>query len=457
MNPILNTDSYKASHWLQYPPGTENVFSYIESRGGVYDGVLFYGLQMYLKEYLCKPVTEENIVEAEAVIKAHGEPFNRQGWEKLLNKHGGYMPLCIKAVPEGTFIPNSNALVTVEATDPEFFWLPSYIETGLLRAVWYPTTVATISFFIKKLIKSYLEETGDVATLPFKLHDFGARGVSSFESAGIGGSAHLVSFSGTDNISALLHVRKYYNEPEIMPGYSIPAAEHSTITAYGKENEVEAYRQMLKNFAKPGSIVAVVSDSYDIDHAVSELWGKELKQAVIDSGATIVIRPDSGYPATVVLEVAKRLDASYGSTINFKGYKVLNHVRIIQGDGIELSSIKEILHALASHRFSADNITFGMGGALLQKLDRDTQMFAMKASAIKISGIWNAINKSPKGSVMKASKAGRLRLYKDALGKYTTTVENLSKCNELCTVFLNGELTMNQKFSEIRKHSELCL
>jgi nicotinamide phosphoribosyltransferase len=230
VNPILNVDSYKTSHFKQYPPGTTHVSSYIEARGGDYSTSLFFGLQMFLKEYLTKPITAADIDEAEEVLSAHGMPFNRSGWEHILNQHGGYLPIAIDAVPEGSRVPLRNVLLQVANTDPECAWITSYVETALLRAVWYPTTVATLSAHCRHTIQRYLELTADnTEGLPFKLHDFGARGASSEETAAIGGAAHLVSFQGTDTVSALVAVRRYYNEP--MPAFSIPAAEHSTITA----------------------------------------------------------------------------------------------------------------------------------------------------------------------------------------------------------------------------------
>jgi len=450
-NLILNTDSYKPSHWLQYPPGTETVFSYIESRGGKYEKTLFFGLQMYLKEYLSKPITMEMIDQAEKFLKAHGEPFNREGWENIILKHDGKLPLRIKAVKEGSVVRTSNVLVTVENTDPEFYWLTSYIETSLLRAVWYPTTVATQSWYIKQIIKEALNETGDIGGLAFKLHDFGARGVSSLESAAIGGAAHLVNFMGSDTISGVLALQEYYNA-EAMPAFSIPAAEHSSITSWGKENEVEAYRNMLKQFAKPGSLVAVVSDSYDIFKAC-EMWGTVLKQEVIDSGATVVIRPDSGHPETVVLDVVRKLEEGFGSVKNEKGFKVLNNVRVIQGDGINEQSIRGILMNLEFAGFSADNIAFGMGGALLQILNRDTQKFAMKASAAKINGEWIDVFKDPITDSGKRSKAGRIKLVTNNKGDFFTIPEKNTyvECvDALEVVWENGELIRDQPLDEIR-------
>ena len=266
--------------YLQYPPGTNIVYSYVEARGGRFPFTLFFGLQAYIKNYLLTPITQEDIDEAEAMWTLHGEPFNRAGWEYVLNKHGGYLPVRIKAVPEGTVVPIRNVLCTVENTDPACYWLTTWLETSLLRAIWYPTTVSTQSKSLKTIIAQYLEETGDVAGLSFKLHDFGARGVSSLESAGLGGAAHLVNFMGTDTMSGILLTRELYGAD--MAGYSIPAAEHSTITSWGKPNEVEAYRNMLKQFGQAGKTVAVVSDSYDIFNAVRQLWGEELREEVSD-------------------------------------------------------------------------------------------------------------------------------------------------------------------------------
>src|ERR1700754_3552357 len=184
-NPILNTDSYKASHYLQYPPEASAMFSYIESRGGRYDRTLFFGLQMLIKEYLCRPVTPAMIEQAKAFFTAHGEPFNEAGWRYIVEHHGGFLPVRIRAVQEGSVVPTHNVLVTVECDDPQVFWLASYMETMLLR-VWYPITVATQSWHLRKLIRSWLlKSSDDLSQLPFKLHDFGARGVSSAESAAI--------------------------------------------------------------------------------------------------------------------------------------------------------------------------------------------------------------------------------------------------------------------------------
>lgn len=466
-NIILNTDSYKVSHFKQYPENTEYVYSYIESRGS--DGYddpyaqatresVFFGLQMFLKEYLTKPITQENIDFAARFFEAHGEPFNKEGWQYILDEYDGYMPVRIDAVPEGTVVPLKHVLATIVNTDPKCFWLTSYLETSLLRAVWYGTTVATNSYEIKQVIKKYFEKTSDdkeMQGLAFKLHDFGARGVSSSESASIGGAAHLVNFMGSDTVEGVYAAMNYYNS-EDMVGFSIPAAEHSTITSWGKEGEVEAYRNMLTQYAKPGSLVAVVSDSYDLFNAVENIWGAQLKQEVLDSGATVVIRPDSGDPTIMVVKTIKLLDKAFGTTVNSKGYRVLHpSVRVIQGDGINKESISNILKALEFNGYSVDNVAFGMGGALLQHVNRDTLKFAMKCSAIATKDKFVEVFKEPKTDPGKASKRGILRLVKDDYNNFRTVRahEVGDQVEMLETVFENGKVVKEYTFDEVRKNT----
>ncbi len=451
-NLILNTDSYKASHYLQYPSGTKRVSSYIESRGGQYSQLVFFGLQAFLKEYLTKPITIEDTNEAEAILTAHGLPFNPSGWEYILDRHNGYLPLEIEAVAEGTVLPTKQVLVQVVNTDPECFWLTSYIETALLRAIWYPVTVATVSWQAKQIIGRYLEETADsFAGLAFKLHDFGARGASSQETAAIGGLAHLVNFQGTDTLAGIMAARKYYHAD--MAGFSIPAAEHSTITSWGKANEAEAYSNMLMQFAGEQKLVAVVSDSYDLWHAIADIWGDELKEKVINNGGTIVIRPDSGDPVEVVVKTITMLMDKFGYETNSKGYRILpSYLRVIQGDGVSLTSIEAILKAMRNKSLSADNIAFGMGAELLQKVNRDTLKFAMKASAIQINNQWQDVFKDPVTDPGKTSKKGRLALIRDDRGNYQTIRwEDLGEqTNLLRPVFCNGELLIDEDLETIR-------
>lgn len=531
-NILLDTDSYKVSHWLQYPDNTTAMQSYIEARGGDFKETVFFGLQVFLKAYLQNPITQADIDEAEAYYAYHlegvdpnnipedhivgckdgtrvtewetreftdgmrcyvskipvktepckvpiinfdglrqREIFNKKGWQYILEKYNGILPIKISAVPEGLVVPTKNVLVTIESDDPEVFWLVSYLETALLRAVWYPTTVATISWNIKQLIRGFLNDTCDdpEAALLFKLHDFGARGVSSKESAMLGGMSHLVNFMGTDTVSALVGANLYYNEP--MAGFSIPAAEHSTMTARGPEGEWLSMKQMLDVFAKPGTLLACVSDSYDIYAAIDKIWGEKLRQQIIDSGAILVVRPDSGDPVEVAVKCVQKLDDKFGHTVNKKGYKVLNNVRVMYGDGTCYEMIEQILTNLKALGYSAENIAFGMGGALLQKLNRDTQAWAMKCCAMLIDGNWVDIYKQPITDPGKNSKRGRVTLIQNVKTKEykTSTYEDWEAWGQICKgfsqgsewvevmqpVYENGKILVDWTLAEVRANSNL--
>ncbi|MCY6383070.1 nicotinate phosphoribosyltransferase [Hoeflea prorocentri] len=457
MNMILNTDSYKYSHFAQYPPETAAISAYIESRpGGRHDHVLFFGLQMFLKEYLTRRISMQDVDDADELVTAHGLPFNREGWELLVNRHGGSFPLLIEALPEGSIAPVGTPLVQIRNTDPDFFWLPTFIETALLRAVWYPATVATVSHYVRRIITTALERScddyGDV--LPFRLHDFGARGATSLEQAGIGGVAHLVSFMGTDTVSGLVYARRYYGEE--MAGFSIPAAEHSTMTAWGEEREAEAYGNMIEAFGGEGKMVAVVSDSYDLYRAVSEIWGKELRSKVEQMGGTLVVRPDSGDPQVVPVDTVDMLGSIFGHSVNNKGYKVLNPaVRVIQGDGVTPETIRIILDRLMERGWSAENIAFGMGAGLLQKVNRDTLRFAMKANARQdTSGKWTGIHKDPKTDPGKASKPFRQAVICENGDFAAVPLKDLGdRENLMQPVWEDGQLLKDWKFSEIRERA----
>jgi nicotinamide phosphoribosyltransferase len=461
MNLILQTDSYKPTHWPQYPPKTQKILSYLESRGGQFVYTVFFGLQYILKEYLAGfKVQWDDIEQAKKFFAEHygnDKLFNESGWKLLMNRYHGKLPLEIKAVAEGSVVPCHNVLMTIENTDPDFYWLTNYVESLLLK-VWYPITVATQSRVIKELILAYLESTGDTSTINFKLHDFGYRGVSSEESAAIGGAAHLVNFMGSDTISGINLIRKYYNTAA-MPAFAIPASEHSTITSWGREHEADAMENMLDKY--PEGLVACVSDSYDIENACRNIWGTQLRDKILKRKGTLVVRPDSGDPKTIVLKCLNILGEQFGTTVNEKGYKVLHpNIRVIQGDGVNYHSINAILKEMADNGWSADNIAFGMGGALLQQLNRDTQKFAIKCSNAVIDGKDVPVWKDPVTDTGKVSKKGRLALVMDSNNSYHTIQlqsEIGSPDDLLETVFLNGKVTKEYTFESIRERATVQL
>lgn len=414
---LYNTDSYKVGMFKQYPAGTEFVYSYISSRGGKHKETVILGMQAFIQEYLSKPITKEEVEEAAFFWGALNLPFPKQQLLDMVDDTGGYWPVAIKAVPEGTVVPVNNVVAVVYNTHPKYYFATTWIETALLRAIWYPSTIATNSREVKKVILNYLNLTGTPEDIDFKLHDFGARGVSSLESAMIGAAAHLSIFRGTDTMVANLFINKYYGDTE-MRGQSIPASEHSTITSWGREHEDFAYLNMAQQHS---GIFACVSDSYDIYNAC-EMWNT-LAPTLKAKGTTLVVRPDSGDPIEVIPQCLRILEKGFGSKQNEKGYYVLDGVRLIWGDGISPSDVATILSKMLIQGWSADNIAFGMGGGLLQAVVRDDQKWAMKASYAVVNGEGVDVYKDPITDPGKTSMRGKVRLVKTYQGKFITLPE----------------------------------
>lgn len=448
MNWLMDTDSYKLSHPQLYPKGMNYMMSYLESRGGDFPEVTFFGLQYLLKKYLSKRITMDDILYAQRFFKKHGVPFDYDGWRHIAVNCGGYLPVKISAVEEGSTIPTGNALLTVESTDPRVPWIVSHIETILVR-LWYPTTVNTLSRNTKELIYQYLEDTSDDPNgeIAFKLHDFGSRGVSSQESAAIGGGSHLVNFMGSDTVAGIEFIRNYYSYKDLMPAFSIPASEHSTITSWGEENEFEAYKNLIHVY-KDVPLYACVSDSYDLEGAL-KMWGA-LKDQM--GKGMLVVRPDSGDPTTNIIKTLVELEKQFGVTKNSKSFKVLNKVRIIQGDGVNYESIEKMLVAIVNRGYSITNVAFGMGGALLQKVNRDTQSFAYKCCAIKVGDEVRKVYKKAPG---KFSKSGLLGLVKGEFDSYITKENVDPRENLLKPVFLDGRLLSNITIDEVRENARI--
>ena len=456
-NLILDVDSYKVTHFNQYPQNTKKLYAYIEARNLNSEELIFFGLQAFVKKYLLNPITQDDIDEAEKFLLSHIGVFNRDDWEYILNQHGGFLPIEIKSLDEGTVTNKKIPLLDITNTDEKVPWLVTYIETALLRSLWYPSSVATISREIKKIIFRYLDDTctNFDDQLPFKLHDFGARGVSSYESSRIGGAAHLLNFLGSDTVEGAMFLKDYYDGTDI--SYSIPASEHSTITAWGKDNENKAHENIINQFLLEGKVIASVIDSYDTFETASKTISSELKEKIINSKGTLVVRPDSGKLPDTIIELLDTLSSeeNFGYTLNSKGYKELpSYIRVIQGDGVDKNSIENILFSMKENNYSAANITFGMGGALLQKLDRDTYSFAMKVSAIHDGIIWKDVFKEPSSDQTKNSRRGRFAIVKnDELE--VIDLEKLSQTNLLKTRYKDGKLYNETDLKAIRNKVEI--
>ena len=463
-NIILKTDSYKLNHWNQYPKNTEKVYSYFESRKGAkFENTVFFSLQYIIKKYLeGVVVTKEKIEQAKNLAKAHfgGDSFfNEEGWNYILEKYNGKLPLEIKAVDEGTPVPVGNVLMTVVNTDSKCFWLTNYVES-LLTHVWYGSTVASLSRETKKLIKDYIDQSSDNQDhLKFALHDFGYRGVSSDEGAEVGGASHLLNFLGTDTVPAMQFLVDYYgaNKDYSNIAYSVVASEHSIMTSLGETGEKEVVDNLLNNY--PTGIISIVADSFDYYNFVSEFICKDFKDKILAREGKVVIRPDSvtythATPDYLVLWTLKELEKNFEITTNSKGYKVLpKQLGLIWGDGIDADGIYSILDRIVGEGWSADNIVFGMGGGLLQKVNRDTQRFAFKSSAQMRDGVWYDVQKIPLDQ-SKKSKAGRLKLIKSN-GKFKTVRIEEEGEDLLKLVFKDGVLYNETTLRKIRERCKM--
>ncbi len=453
---LLMSDSYKAGHAKLYPDGLENVYSYLESRGGEYPCTCFFGLLYYLIRYLEGILfNSADVQEARSFWKLHfgrDDYFDESKWLYILQEHGGKLPLSIKAVPEGTWVPTNNVLMTIEATDPKCAWLVNFVETLLLK-IWYPISVASRSGRIKEDILYTLKRSGSPESIDFRCHDFGYRGTHSEESAGLGAAGHLLHFKGTDTVAGIRMLMNYYHAE--MCGFSIPATEHSIICSFGQgiAGEEKAYESYLNKF---DGLIACVSDTNDIYNACQNLWGGKFKEKILNRPGCLVVRPDSGDPSKVVSKILDILYSKFGGTVNSKGYKVLNDkIKIIQGDGMDEHTIAQLYTHINFHRYSSDNLTVGSGGGLLvNDLNRDTHKFAIKASAARINGVWNDISKNPITDPGKKSKAGRLKLIKENNQFKTVDIKDTGD-DCLVEVFRDGVVLKEYSLDEIRKNAEV--
>lgn len=454
---ICRIDSYKFSHPFAYPDGITAMSSYGEARISSTDRIVPFGMQLFAKRYLTQTITLADVDAAEAFSLAHfgRKLFDRNGWLKVVNVYNGKLPLVIRSVPEGTIVRGRQPLYTVTVFDKDLFWMSAGFETMIQRAIWYPTTIATMDREIKSEIKRRYEKTGaDMNLLPYALHDFGGRGVSSAETAEIGGAAHLVNFMGSDTVEGILTANFYYKEA--MSAYSVYATEHSIECSFGggTEDAKRYIRKQLSN-ALPGTIVSIVIDGYDV-YREAELLCTEFRDEIISSGAKVVFRPDSGDMMVVIPRLLKLQEMAFGTKLTSKGYKQIQTVGVIQGDGVDHTAIKAVLDMIIAQGYSADCVIFGSGGALLQKVNRDSLKFAQKACAILLNGKWVGIAKDPVTDHGKKSKEGILTLVKDRLtGELMTARLDKGPLNEQFEdihelVYYKGDLYNETTFAEVR-------
>ena len=470
-NPLIAADSYKIGHPLFMPDGTSYMEDFVEARvGGEWNEAVSAGDQAYVKDVLLEPFTQADIDEADIFYNMHfppvtaGKIFDKKVAQYVLEKYNGIWPVTIMAVPEGTVVPEGNVLSVIYSEDPIVAKAIGYLETLKLSYNWAMTTIATNSYQMKKVILDYANKTSDdLSWIPFALHDFGARGVVPGGQTAAAG-AHLFNFMGSDTLEAIRYMQDRYGVAQGLPGYSVLATEHSIMASEGVEGEFVVTERAIRIAAAmgKGNIISIVNDTYDRDAHVT--WvSQNMKEFIIESELRWVTRPDSGFPPSSVISCLDILGKYWGYTTNSKGYKVLpTNVRVLQGDGIDLEMVKQVLFAVALNGWSTENVVFGSGGGLLQKVNRDTLRFAMKNSYIEVNGVGRDVYKAPKTDTTKSSKKGRLMLYRNnATGElFTSRIEDMIgkegwATEALVTIYKNGVLVKEYTLDEVRANTGL--
>lgn len=470
-NPLNCIDFYKSGHVYQYPKGTTEVYSNLTARSSKnckiknVDKVVFFGLQYFLKHFLDE-IWGDNFFKKD--INAICDEYIRLmdsslgngkvGIEHIVKLHDlGYLPLSIKALPEGSLVPIKVPMMIIKNTHPDFYWLTNYIETALSCYCWKPITTATIAYEYSKLLKKYAKKTCDNDEfVKYQAHDFSMRGMSCIQDACVSSAGHLLSFCGTDTVPSIDFIKKYYKTYETF-AFSVPATEHSVMCMGGKDGEFETIDRLITETYSHG-VISIVSDTWDLWRVLKEYLPK-LKDKILNRSGKVVIRPDSGNPIDIICGtdetdgVIKLLWDIFGGHINKKGYKVLNDkIGCIYGDSITYEIAKKILKKLKLLGFASENIFFGIGSYTYEYVTRDTFGMAIKATSGVVNGDRIDIFKDPiTDSGTKKSAKGLLRVEK-IKGEYvlfdcqSVEQENLGELKE---VYRDGKLLKDFKFNDI--------
>lgn len=487
--PVLLKDGYKVGHKFQYPEGTTLVYSNLtprKARNEDVNEIVFFGLQYFIKEYLINQF-DENFFKAgkKDVLSIYKRRIeNYLGKDAITYDHIealhdlGYLPLEIKALPEGTLVPMKVQVLTIVNTNPDFFWLTNMLESLMSAILWKPTTSATTAFEYLKTFTKYANETvgADRSFIPWQGHDFSFRGMSGIEDAVMSGAGHLLSFAGTDTIPAIDFLETYYNtdcEKELIGG-SVPATEHSVMCMGTKDNEIETFERLI-NVIYPKGTVSIVSDTWDFWKVITEFL-PALKKIITAREGKVVIRPDSGDPVKIIIgdDAAEKGSPAFkgaiecmweifGGTITEKGYKLLDrHIGLIYGDGITMERQRQILEGLQQKGFCSYNVVLGLGSFTYEYVTRDTFGFAMKATYGEVNGEGRAIFKDPiTDDGTKKSAKGLIAIHRN---KITGKLEYKDECTweeeatgELKTVFKNGQLLVDDSLQMIRDRIKSAL
>ena len=498
MDAILLTDGYKLDHRRQYPEGTQFVYSNWTPRSCAYypeaeEGVVVFGIQYFIREYLIEKIQKSffEVPKTKAVswfkrrIDTFLGPDNQVGTKHIEALWDlGYLPIEIKALPEGSLCPIRVPALTLINTMPEFFWLTNYLETLISTSLWLPMTSATSARLYKKELLRHAKKTGfENDFLGFMVHDFSMRGMAGVEAAIMSGMAHLTSFVGSETIPAIEALEEYYfaDADKELIAATVPATEHSVMCAGGKEDEFETFRRLITE-VYPKGFISIVSDTWDFWQVITD-YVPRLKEDILAREGRVIIRPDSGVPEDIICGVdpTKYTKEEYealpehirkgayeclwdvfGGTVNEKGYKVLDsHIGMIYGDSITLERQKTIYARLEAKGFAATNLVLGVGSYTYQYKSRDSLGFAMKATWCQVNGEGREIFKDPKtDDGVKKSLKGLIKVNL-VDGKYVATdqvtKEEEDMDNQLETVFINGELVVRHSLEEIRKRVDESL
>lgn len=484
ISPLNQIDFYKSGHIYQYPEGTELVFSNLTPRASrmpEVDRVVFFGLQYFIKEYLINQ-WNKNFFERplQEVCDAYQKRMDRGlGADKVTTKHIqdlwylGFLPLEIRAVPEGSRVNLRVPMLVMWNTRPEFYWLTNYIETIMSSIVWGPCTSATIANEYRAIMDAYADATvGNTEFVDYQGHDFSCRGMFGFEAGVMSGAAHLLSFVGTDTVPAIDFIEKYYTliyTGDVI-GASVPATEHSVMCLGGDgEGEIATIKRLITK-TYPTGIVSIVCDTWDFWKVITE-YLPALKDIIMARDGQVVIRPDSGDPADIICGLAMQtadcgtpeskgavelLWETFGGTETEKGYKQLDsHIGLIYGDSITLDRCRDICARLQRKGYASTNLVFGIGSYTYQYTTRDVFGFAVKATYAQVNGKPMEIYKKPKtDDGTKNSAKGLTAVHQRQDGTFflrdQTTWDVVNNC-ALELVFRDGVLIRNEDISDIRE------
>lgn len=472
----LLCDFYKVSHKPQYPADTEVIYATWTPRGTLIPElteVVAFGFQAFVKKYLLEYFKANFFDRSEKEVVAEYQRVLRVSLgiaepdaEHIRDLHRlGYLPLLIKALPEGTVVPLRVPMLTIENTNHRFFWLTNFVESLMSAELWQPATAATIARDYRRILdEAAMKTVGSTNFVQFQGHDFSFRGMEGLDASKGSGMGHLLSFVGTDTIPAILATEEFYGadiEKELI-GTSIPATEHSVMEALGMD-EVGAFHHLLTK-VYPSGFFSVVSDTWDLWKVITEVL-PQLKVEIMSRNGRMVIRPDSGDPVKILCGdvqspdprarkgVVELLWDTFGGTVSEQGYKILDsHIGVIYGDAITRHRAKEICAQLAEKGFASINVVYGIGSYTYQFNTRDTFGFALKTTFGQFGGEKRLLFKKPiTDNGTKISQKGRVSVKEvDGVLAYTDGYFEDQPDSLLRPIFENGEIRNETTFAEIR-------